>query len=468
MNQVKTKIIATLGPCTSSRETLKKIILKGVRIVRLNFSHGTHEEHKRRIELVRSIEEETGIAVTILQDLSGPKIRIGEIKDEPLQLKRGDRIILTTEEGDGRKKIHINFSQFPQEVRKGEKVLLNDGAIVLKVLGIEEAEVKAEVVVGGELTSRKGVNLPNTALSIPALTEKDKEDAIFGIKAGVDIMALSFVRRAEDILELKDILAKHNYTLPVIAKIEKPQALKYIDSIIDASDGIMVARGDLGVEIPLYRVPVIQKLLIKKAHQKGKVVITATQMLKSMVDNPSPTRAEVTDVANAVLDGSDAVMLSEETAVGRYPVKTIQMMRNIIREAEKVYPHEEMCRSTEHFDIQHSLCHVACKVAEETNIKTIIAFTRTGTTARVLSKFRPRVPVIAATYDIDTYHRLNMLWGTIPLLTGLVDSTDKMVETSIKEALKKKYIKKGDKVLILAGAPVGVPGSTNMLKVVEA
>ncbi len=467
-SKIKTKIIATLGPSTDKRETLRRMILNGLRIVRLNFSHGTHEEHQRRIELVRSLEKELDIPVTILQDLAGPKIRIGEVKGEPIILKRGDVVTFTTEEGDGKSKIHINYPLFPEEVRKGEKVLVNDGTIVLKVREIKKKEVKLEVIVGGPLTSRKGVNLPNTALSIPALTEKDKKDALFGIKTGVDLIALSFVRRAEDILELKEIVRSQNASTPVIAKIEKPQALKEIDKILEVADGIMVARGDLGVEIPIYKVPVVQKVLIRKTHEKGKISITATQMLKSMVDLPTPTRAEATDVANAVLDGTDAVMLSEETAVGKYTVKVIQMTGNIIREAEKIYPHEEMCRTAHHFDIQHSLCHVACTVAEETNIKAIIAFTRTGTTARVLSKFRPRVPVIAATYDIETYHRLNILWGTIPILTDLVDSTDKMVEISIQEALKKKLIKKGDKVLILAGAPVGMPGSTNMLKVVEA
>ena len=467
-SRIKTKIIATLGPSTDNREVLKKMILNGLRIVRLNFSHGDYEEHQKRIKLVRSLEKELDIPVTILQDLAGPKIRIGEVKGEPIILKRGDVITFTTDKGNGKSKIHINYPLFPEEVREGEKVLVNDGTIVLKVREINNKEVKLEVIVGGPLTSRKGVNLPNTALSIPALTEKDKKDAFFGIEAGVDLIALSFVRRAEDILELKEIVKSQNASTPIIAKIEKPQALKEIDKIIEVSDGIMVARGDLGVEIPIYKAPAVQKMLIRKAHEKGKISITATQMLKSMVDLPTPTRAEATDVANAVLDGTDAVMLSEETAVGKYPVKVIQMMGNIIREAEKIYPHEEMCKTDHHFDIQHSLCHVACTVAEETKIKAIIAFTRTGTTARVLSKFRPKVPVIAATYDIDTFHRLNILWGTIPILTDLVDSTDKMVEISIQEALKKRLIKKGDKVLILAGAPVGMPGSTNMLKVVEA
>ena len=467
MYNSKTKIIATLGPASEKKEILKKMVLKGVRIIRLNFSHGNYEEHGKNIKLIRELEKETGIPITILQDLSGPKIRIGEIKNEPMILKRGKILSLTTKKGDGITKIHINFPDFTKDVKKGEKILLNDGVIVLKVMGIEGEEVKTKVIIGGPLSSRKGVNLPNTDISIPALTEKDKKDALFGIKSGVDLIALSFVRKPEDILELKELIKQQNSTIPVIAKIEKPQALKYIDKIIDISDGIMVARGDLGVEVPIYKFPVIQKSLIRKSHAKGKIVITATQMLKSMVHLPSPTRAESTDVANAVLDGTDAVMLSEETAVGEYPVKTIQMMKNIIKEAEKIYPHKEMCRSIKHFDIQESLCHEACNVAKETKISSIIAFTRTGKTAMVLSKFRPQVPVIAATYDADTFHRINIYWGTIPILTDLVDSTDEMINISIEEALNKNLVKKGEKVLLLSGAPVGVPGSTDMIKVVK-
>ena len=464
----KTRIIATLGPATDSKRVIKELVTEGVRIFRLNFSHGTHQEHLRRIQRIREIEEEMDVTLTILQDLSGPKIRIGTVKDEPVILKRGDTLILTTEEGDGRDRIQVTYKTLPEEVRKGEKILINDGAIVLVVKDIRKRDVVTEVLVGGPLTSRKGVNLPNTHLSTPALTEKDREDVIFGIENGVDAIALSFVRSHRDILDLREILEKKGVSKPIIAKIEKPEALKEIDAILEVSDGIMVARGDLGVEIPIYRIPVIQKELIRKARMHGKIVITATQMLKSMVDLPTPTRAEATDVANAVLDGSDALMLSEETAVGKYPVKTIRMMRKIITEAEKIYPHEEMCRVRAKFSIQESLCHVACKVAEETNIRAIVAFTRTGTTARVLSHFRPRVPVIAATYDRETLHYVNLFWGVTPTLTPLVESTDRMVETSIEVGIRKNLFKKGDKVLILAGAPAGVPGSTNLIKIVDA
>jgi len=335
----RTKIVATLGPASSNEKVLKKMVEAGLDVVRLNMSHGTHKEHKERIALIRKVEREVGRPLPILIDLCGPKIRIGKIEKEPLYLHRGDLITLTT--GNPEKgKITVNYPNLHKEVRKGETILLADGTFRLKIREVKGKDIICEVIVGGPLTSHKGVNLPHSKLSVPALTEKDRKDVLFGVKNGVDIIALSFVRKAEDVLELKELLKSLGRDIPVIAKVEKPEAVKNIDSIISVADGIMVARGDLGVELPLERVPVIQKQIIRKANEAGKPVITATQMLRSMVDLPVPTRAEVTDIANAVLDGTDALMLSEETAVGKYPVRVVKTMAKIATEAEKIYPYK--------------------------------------------------------------------------------------------------------------------------------
>ena len=309
------------------------------------------------------------------------------------------------------------------------------------------------------------MNLPHTKLSVPALTEKDREDVKFGVEAGVDLIALSFVRKAEDVLELKELLKSLGKEIPVVAKIEKPEAVKNIDSILRVSDGIMVARGDLGVELPIEKVPVIQKEIIRKANEAGKPVITATQMLKSMVDLPVPTRAEVTDIANAVLDGTDALMLSEETAVGKYPVKVIRTMAKVAREAEKIYPYKRY-RELPADTLQDSLAKSACNLSREVKVKAIVPFTRSGATALAVAKFRPPVPIYAVTHDIETFRRLNLVWGVEPLLTVPAESTDKIIARSIEAAKERKLVKKGDRIIVLAGAPTGVPGTTNLLKVV--
>jgi len=398
-------------------------------------------------------------------DLCGPKIRIGKLEKEPFYLHRGDTVILTT--GEARRgKIQVNYKNLHKEVRRGETILLADGAFRLKVKKVVEKDIICEVLVGGPLTSHKGVNLPNSKLSVPALTEKDKEDVLFGIENGVDIIALSFVRKADDVLELKELIRVKGKNIPVIAKIEKPEAVKNIDSILEVADGIMVARGDLGVELPVEKVPAIQKQLIRKANEKGKPVITATQMLKSMVDLPFPTRAEVSDIANAVLDGTDALMLSEETAVGKYPVRVIKTMAKVIQEADKIYPYKryiDLPAKT----LQDSLAKSACNLSRETKIKAIVPFTRSGATAKAVAKFRPPVPVYAVVHDIETWRRLNLIWGVEPFLTILAKSIDEIIEESIKVAKEKKIAKKGDKVIVLAGAPMGVPGTTNLIKVVD-
>ncbi len=460
----RTKIVATLGPASSDLSTLEKMVRGGLDVVRINMSHGTYEEHKRRIDFVRSLERKLGIPIPILMDLCGPKIRIGRLENEPLFLHRGDVVVLTTGQ-PATGKITVNYSDLHKEVKRGEVILLADGAFRLKVRDVKGKDIICEVVVGGPLTSHKGVNLPHSKLSVPALTDKDKDDVLFGIEEEVDFIALSFVRRAEDVLELKRFLRERGKEIPVIAKIEKPEAVKNIDEILDVADGIMVARGDLGVELPVEKVPVIQKQLIRKANEKGKPVITATQMLKTMVDLPIPTRAEVTDIANAVLDGTDALMLSEETAVGKYPVRVIRTMAKVAAEAEKVYPFKRYMEF-EVKDLQDSLAKSACNLSREVKVKAIVPFTRSGATAQAVAKFRPPVPVYAVTHDVEVFRRLNLVWGVVPFLTVPATSTDKIVEESMKVAKKRGLVKAGNRIIVLAGAPTGVPGTTNLLKVV--
>jgi len=460
----RAKIVATLGPASSSREVLRRMVSAGLDVVRLNMSHGSSAEHAERVNLVRSVEEESSSPLPILIDLCGPKIRVGKLPKEPLYLHRGELVVLTTGKPSGGK-IPVNYPNLHREVKKGEELLLADGAFRLKVKEVKGRDIVCEVLVGGPLTSHKGVNLPHTSLSLPALTEKDREDVKFAVKVGADYIALSFVRRADDVLELKAFLRELGAQIPVIAKIEKPEAVKRIDEILYVADGIMVARGDLGVELPIEKVPVIQKLLIKKANEAGKPVITATQMLKTMVDLPTPTRAEVTDVANAVLDGTDALMLSEETAVGKYPVRVIRTMARIIREAEKIYPYERFLNLPTR-GLQDSLAKSACLLSREVRVRGIVPFTRSGATAQAVSRFRPSVPVYAVTHDEKTFRRLNLLWGVYPFLTVPATTTDRIIEESLNVAKAKGIAKRGDKIIVLAGAPTGVPGTTNLLKVV--
>jgi len=463
MPRKRTKVVATLGPASSREDVLEKMVSAGLNVVRLNMSHGSPEEHRQRVELVRRVERKTGSPLPVLIDLCGPKIRIGKLPQEPLFLHRGDRIVLTTGRAEGGK-VPVNYPELHREVRRGEAILLADGTIRLRVLEVRERDIVCEVVVGGPLTSHKGVNLPNTELSVPALTEKDREDVKFAVEVGADYIALSFVRRAEDVLELKGFLKELGASIPVIAKIEKPEAVKNIDRILEVADGIMVARGDLGVELPIEKVPVIQKMLIKKANEAGKPVITATQMLKSMVDLPLPTRAEASDVANAVLDGTDALMLSEETAVGRYPVKVIRVMAKIAREAEKIYPYERY-QSLPARGLQASLAKSACSLSREVRVRAIVPFTRSGATAAAVSRFRPSVPVYAVTHDEKTFRALNLLWGVYPFLTLPATTTDRIIEESLKVIREKGIARRGERVIVLAGAPTGVPGTTNLLKV---
>jgi pyruvate kinase len=464
----KTKIVCTIGPASESPETLETLIQAGMDVARLNFSHGTHEEHLRKIETIREISERLKHPVAIFQDLGGPKIRIGPIKEGGVELKRGKEFLLTTERGVGDEKgVSMTYPTLPQEVRPGDRILLSDGTIDLQVLESDGKNIRCQVVVGGLLTSYKGMNFPTATLLAAAFTEKDYEDLLFGIHHGVDLVGLSYTQKADDIEKVKNILKKESADIPVIAKIERKEALENIDEIITASDGIMVARGDLGLETPIEKVPNVQKRLIRKANALGKPVITATQMLRSMVDHTQPTRAEVTDVVNAIYDGTDAVMLSEETASGQFPVEAFQMMARIAQSAEEEFPHplflnKEIDRK---MNLQQAISHAASSLAEEVGAKVIITPTESGSTARWVSRFRPKQPILALSRHLSTVRRLHLCWGVHPVLVLDWKDTDEMLERSKRIPKELGLASSGEKIVIIAGVPISLPGTTNLIKV---
>jgi len=444
------------------------LIRAGMNVARLNFSHGTPAEHGEVIADIRRIAAQLDRPVAILQDLAGPKIRIGEIAAGSIMLESGTVFTLTNRpvRGDERE-VSMTYPDLPRDVQPGDTLLLSDGALELEVLETTEQDIKCRVIVGGPLSPRKGINLPTRSIKAPSLTEKDRGDLAFGIQQGVDYVALSFVRTAADVLEAKQLMKERGSAIPMVAKIEKHEALKHIDDIVQVVDGIMVARGDLGVETPLEKVPLVQKMLIERSNRAGKPVITATQMLRSMVDNPRPTRAEVTDVANAILDGSDAVMLSEETAVGKYPVEAVKMMIRIAEDAESGFPFDawgQRFETSREKALPEAVSHAACKLAEEINAAAIIAFTQSGRTAQLVAKYRPGRPILAPTPLEETYRRLALIWGVAPILSEDMKTTDEMIDKTLAATVKLGLVPRGHKVVIIAGAPVGVPGTTNLIK----
>lgn len=461
----KTKIVCTIGPASNSPETIKELILSGMNVARLNFSHGEHETHKQTFEHIRQISNDLNIPVAILQDLSGPKIRTGKVCEEGIKLVKGKELILTAEDiiGQGNR-VSFSYKKMPSEVKVDEIILLADGLMELRVKNIQGSEIICEVITGGLLTSNKGINLPGTTLSVPALTEKDKTDLKFGLSLGVDFVALSFVRKAEDIDQVKEIITANDCDTPVIAKIEKHEAIENIDEILKKADGIMVARGDLGVEVPLEHVPLHQKMLVNKAVKAGKPVIIATQMLSSMVNAPRPTRAEATDVANAVLDGTDALMLSEETASGNYPVEAVQYMRKIADNAEDKYPYPEF-HAYPDSEASQSVSYAACVLSSYMNASAIVAPTKSGYTASQISRFRPKSKIIAISPIMSAVRKLCLYWGCVPSLICNPKDTDEMLEKGGEAALASGHVKKGETIIITAGHPVWVTGTTNMLKV---
>ncbi|MFQ6113700.1 MAG: pyruvate kinase, partial [bacterium] len=456
------------GPSSDSEEVLERLFEAGMNVARLNFSHGTAKEHGERITKLRSLSEKRGVPVAVLQDLAGPKIRVGRIEKGPLHLQSGEDFVLTCEDVPGdEKRVSITYSRLPKEVKADDRILLADGSIELRVLKTDANNITCKVLVGGELSSHKGINVPGGTLSVEAFTEKDRVDLEFGLDRGVDYVAMSFVRRREDILQLKKVMEEKKRFAPIIAKIEKHEALENLEEILQTVDGVMVARGDLAVETALERVPLVQKMLIQKCNQIGKPVITATQMLKSMVDNPRPTRAEANDVANAVLDGTDAVMLSEETTVGKYPVESVRTMAKIIEATESNQVANRPLSNTETEEptsIAKAVSHASFEMARDLKAAAIFTPTQTGSTARSVASFRPAQPIIALSPNPNVVRCLNLVWGLHPILVGQYSNSDEMIEQAKTAALNTGLVKKGDMVVITAGIPVGKAGTTNLIK----
>jgi pyruvate kinase len=464
----KTKIVCTIGPATESVEKLTDLVGAGMNVMRLNFSHGDFAEHQNRVNNLKKVVEQTGKRVAVMQDLSGPKIRIGEFEGGMITLKEGQTFTLTTENIVGNDKIvYINYPLLPKEVKVGGYILLHDGRRKLQITAIKGKEVVTKVVVGGEIKSRRGVNLPGAYLSISSLTEKDRKDLEFGIKNKVDFVAISFVRRPADIVELRKLLDEAKSKAGIIAKIETPEALENIDEIIDLSDAIMVARGDLAVEIPAEEVPLAQKMLIQKCNAVGKPVITATQMLESMIKGPVPTRAEVSDVANAIIDGTDAIMLSEETTLGDFPVQAVEMMTRIALRVEKdVYTSDTIAEYEESHGITDVVSQSAVLVAHELEARFIVALTTSGRTARMVARYRPAERIIALTANPTTANQLMLSFGCYPHLVSVkLSQMDEILPLVRKVATKEKIAVKGDKIVILAGMPFEKMKETNMMLV---
>ncbi|CAI6022290.1 Pyruvate kinase [Paenibacillus sp. JJ-100] len=466
----KTKIVCTIGPSSESLENTKKLIMAGMNVARLNFSHGDFDEHGGRIKAIRQACEELNKTVAILLDTKGPEIRTGKLEVEPIELVQDEYITLTTEEILGTKdRLSITYADLPKDVQVGSTILIDDGLIGLTVVEVQGTEIKCRIVNGGTIKSKKGVNVPGVAISLPGITEKDANDIVFGIEQGVDFIAASFVRKASDVLEIRELLEKHNAGhIQIISKIENQQGVDNLDEILEVSDGLMVARGDLGVEIPAEEVPLVQKRMIEKCNVAGKPVITATQMLDSMQRNPRPTRAEASDVANAIFDGTDAIMLSGETAAGKYPVESVLTMSRIAEKAESALPYQELYlkqRVAQQTTVTEAISQSVALSAQDLNAKAIITSTESGHTARMVSKYRPEAPIIAVTTEDRTSRRLALAWGVTPVKGRLVDSTDALFENAIEGGIKTGLVKEGDLVVITAGIPLGRSGSTNLIKV---
>jgi pyruvate kinase len=464
----RAKIICTVGPACNSEAMLRDLMRLGMDVARLNFSHGTHEEHARHIERLRRAADQENRTICILQDLQGPKIRTGRLKGgAPVILAAGSQVTITPRDIEGTASlISTTFQGLAQEVGPGARILLCDGLIELRVIRVRGEDVECKVINGGQLGQHQGINLPGIALSIPALTDKDRADLEFGLKHGVDVVAISFVRSAADVREVKQIIAKHGADLPVIAKLEKPQALERLEEIFEAADSVMVARGDLGVEMPPEKVPVIQKYVIRRSAEWRKPVIIATQMLESMIENPRPTRAEASDVANAIFDGTDAVMLSAETANGLYPREAVAMMARIVIEAEGNsgdFTQPRRRRESHSITVAQAICESISHAAEDLRMGAIAVFTETGNTARMISKYRPKAAIYAFSQMLPVCNRMNLFWGVTPVRTAQARSAEDMVTTAERELLRQGRIKVGDVLGVVAGTQMA-SGSTNFMR----
>lgn len=465
----RAKIVCTIGPACDSESAIRDLMQLGMDVARLNFSHGKHSEHASRIRRLRKVARQLKRTICILQDLQGPKIRTGRLQDGgPVLLESGAQLTITTREVQGTASvISTDFTGLPRELEAGARVLLSDGRIELRVTGIRADEIDCEVVNGGELAEHQGINLPGVALSIPALTEKDKLDLKFGLERGVDVVALSFVRSADDIRMTKDLMREYGKSVPIIAKLEKPQAIERLEEILEVTNGVMVARGDLGVELPPEQVPILQKKVIQRSAVWRRPVITATQMLESMTQNPRPTRAEASDVANAIFDGTDAVMLSGETASGKFPREAVSMMARIILEAEasmaQLSGASRRRRENHHYSIAETICESIARAADDLPMAAIAVFTESGRTARMLSKHRPKVCICAFSRNLEVCNRMNSLWGVYPIHKNQWNSAEEMVKTAEKELISRGVIRKGDVLGLVAGTKL-TEGATNFLR----
>jgi pyruvate kinase len=466
----KTKIVCTIGPSSESLDNIKKLIVAGMNVARLNFSHGDFEEHGNRIKTIRQACQELNKTVAILLDTKGPEIRLGKLKEEPIDLVQGEYITLTTEEilGDINR-VPITYKDLPSDVHVGSTILIDDGLIGMTVVDIQGTEIKCQIINSGQIKSKKGVNVPGVAISMPGLTEKDIGDIKFGIELGVDFIAASFVRRASDVLEIRELLERHDARqIHIISKIENQQGVDNLDEILEVSDGLMVARGDLGVEIPAEEVPLVQKKMIEKCNRAGKPVITATQMLDSMQRNPRPTRAEASDVANAIFDGTDAIMLSGETAAGKYPVDSVLTMSRIAERAESALQYREIFTkqaNAQQTSVTEAISQAVANSALDLDAKAIVTSTESGYTARMISKYKPKSQVIAVTPVDQVLRRLQLVWGVIPVKGVSATTTDEMFEIAVKGALDTGLVRLGDTIIITAGVPVGRSGTTNLIKI---
>ncbi len=465
----RTKIIATLGPASNTTEIIERLIKAGMDIARLNFSHGSTEDHRRLIQNVHTASKQAEKDIGILLDLQGPKIRIGRLEKDAVHLEEGAQFIITTRDITGNEReVSTNYTPLPQEISAGSHILLDDGLLELEVLKTTGTDIICNIIRGGRLTEKKGINVPGAQLSVPSLTDKDREDLLTGIREGVDYVAISFIRTADDVTSVKNIVKREGASIPVIAKIEKPEAVDNLDQILKVADGIMVARGDLGVELPPEEVPIIQKEIIRRCNEEGVPVITATQMLESMIHHPRPTRAEASDVANAIVDGTDAIMLSGETAVGKYPVEAVSMMNRIAAATENRL-FKTLKTGTEEIkvwgDSEHAIAHAVYYTALDINATAIVAFTKSGGTARIISKYRPAIPIIGVTHTPPILKRFSLYWGVRGVLVELKENTDSMINGVEQKLLETGLAKRGDKVIITLGVPWGVAGSTNMLMI---
>ncbi len=467
----RAKIVCTIGPASESPHVLRRLIEAGMDVARLNLSHGDHAWHRAAVRTIREASAEAGRAVGILWDLSGPKLRVGRVQAGGMHLELGTEVVLTTRPIEGRgREVPVQYGNLPEHVKPGEHILMADGLLELQVLEAGGSEIRCRVLAGGLLESNKGLNLPQASLSIPAITDKDREDLRLGLELGVDWVALSFVRTVDDVRELRQLAQEYGDEgrVPLISKIEKPEAIQNIDGLIAASDGIMVARGDLGIETSPEQVPIMQKMIINKCNAAGKPVITATQMLESMIHNPRPTRAEASDVANAILDGTDAVMLSGETAVGDYPVETVLTMARITEHAEETAPGKG--RRSPHVPIPQcgiaeAVSHASTETATDIQAAAIITPTSSGYTARMVARYRPEAPIVAVTPNPSVQRRLTLYWGVCPLLSRRTDNTDEMTADAVRSAVDQGWVRQGEVVVITGGTAGSPPGTTNMITV---